>query len=115
MNLIQACMAFALVGVLVDAPVAVAQQPKPAEHAKAKKPEPVTGEMVSLNVAMKTLIVKTAPESEMKFTYSDTTEIVGVDKGAEGLTAKPGAIVTVTYDEHGTANIALKIEVKPKP
>lgn len=115
MNLIQACIAFAIVGAFGGAPAVWAQQPKPAEHAKAKKPEPVTGEMVSLNTATKTLIVKTAPESEMKFTYSDTTEIVGVDKGVEGLTAKPGAIVTVTYDEHGTANIALRIEVKPKP
>lgn len=35
--------------------------------------------------------------------------LIGVPPG------KQGAMVTVTYDEHGTANIALKIEVKPKP
>ena len=65
--------------------------------------------------AAKTLIVKSAPGSEMKFSYSDETEIVGAEKGPSGLATSSGTIVTVTYDVHGTANIALKIEVKPKP
>ncbi|HWI17330.1 MAG TPA: hypothetical protein VNT81_06265 [Vicinamibacterales bacterium] len=110
-------MAFAIAGALVGVPPVSAQQAKPpAGQAPAKKnPEPVTGEMVSLNTSTKTLIMKTAPETEMKFSYSDDTVIVGVDKGIEGLTGNPGVLLTVTYDEHGTANIALKIEVKPKP
>jgi hypothetical protein len=50
----------------------------------------------------------------MTFSYSPETEIVGADKGAEGLATKAGTIVTVTYTVHGTANVAVKIEVEPK-
>ena len=115
MNLIHACIALVAATVISGVPATAAQQPQqpPAEQ-RAKSPEPVTGEILSLNTATKTMVVKTTAESEMKFTYSDETEIVGADKGAEGLATKTGSIVTVTYDVHGTANIALKIEVKPK-
>ena len=114
MNLIQTCMALMIAAAMAgSAPVAAQQSTPPAGQAPAKKTEPVTGEMVSLNTSTRTLIVKTAPETDMKFTYSDDTVIVGVEKGVEGLIGKPGSVVTVTYDEHGTANIALKIEVKP--
>lgn len=117
MKLRQLCMAFAVAAATFSvAPAIDAQQAQPAEKARAQKPEPVTGELVALNPATKTLVVRTAPENDVKFTYSDETEIVGVDgKGVEGLTGKPGTMVTVTYDVHGTANIALKIEVSQKP
>ena len=49
----------------------------------------------------------------MKFSYSDTTEIVGAEKGASGLAAV-GTEVTVHYDSHGTARVATRIEVRPK-
>lgn len=116
MNLIHTCMALIVAGALTAASLAAQQQPAapPADHNRAKTPDPVTGEILSVDTTSKTLIVKTAPESEMKFTYSDETEVVGADKGAEGLAAKTGTIVTVTYDVHGTANVAVKIEVKPK-
>jgi hypothetical protein len=116
MKLIQTCTAFAIVGIFFTAPMAaIAQQAQPpASRPSDKKPEPVTGEILSINTSTKTLIVKTAEQTEMKFTYSEETVIVGADKGAEGLTGKPGAVVTVTYDIHGTANIALRIEVQPK-
>ena len=116
MNLIQTCSAFAIAAALaIGAPAAIARQSQPpAENARAKPPEPVTGEILSLNTGTKTLVVKTAADTEMKFTYSGETEIVGADKGTEGLATKAGSIVTVTYNVHGTANVAIKIEVKPK-
>ena len=115
MKMIHACMAFVATVAISVAPVAAAQQPqRPPTEERAKSPEPVTGEVVSINTETKTLVVKTTPDSDMKFSYSDETEIVGADKGAAGLATKTGSIVTVTYDVHGTANIALKIEVKPK-
>ncbi|HYB96721.1 MAG TPA: hypothetical protein VEC39_17235 [Vicinamibacterales bacterium] len=89
-------------------------QPAPVEHARAKTPEPVTGELLTLNPDTKTLVVKTNADTEVKFSYSDTTEIIGADKGASGLATTHGATVTVHYDVHGTANIATKIEVHPK-
>jgi hypothetical protein len=74
----------------------------------------VTGEIVSVDVNARTIVVKTTPDSEMKFSYSEETEIVGGEKGPAGLATSTGTTVTVTYDVHGTANIAIKIEVKPK-
>lgn len=115
MKLIHACIAFVAAAAISVAPVVAAQQPqRPSTEERAKSPDPVTGEVVSINTETKTLVVKTTPDSDMKFTYSDETEIVGADKGAAGLATKTGSTVTVTYDVHGTANIALKIEVKPK-
>jgi hypothetical protein len=115
MNLMHVCIALVATSVISVVPATATQQPQqpPAEQ-RAKSPEPVTGEIVSINTETKTLVVKTTPDSDMKFTYSEETEIVGADKGTEGLATKTGSIVTVTYDVHGTANIALKIEVKPK-
>ena len=84
------------------------------QQVRPKAPEPVTGELLSLNPDTKTLVIKTTADSEMKFSYSEQTEIVGADKGASGLATGAGATVTVTYDVHGTANVATKIEVKPK-
>jgi hypothetical protein len=116
MKLIQTCIALMIGGALAGVPNAFAsQQPQPpGEHTRAKTPEPVTGELISLDTSTKTLVLKTDAETQMKFSYSETTEIVGADKGSEGLATKAGSIVTVTYSVHGTANVAIKIEVKPK-
>jgi hypothetical protein len=50
----------------------------------------------------------------MKFNYSDQTVIVGADKGIEGFAGTGDTLVKVTYEEHGTAKVALRIEVLPK-
>jgi hypothetical protein len=114
MKLIHMCIAIGLaVGVT---PVIGAQQtvPPSADHARAQTPEPVTGEVLSVDEKVKTIIVKTTADTEMKFSYSDKTEIVGGEKGPQGLATSTGAIVTVTYGVHGTTNVAVKIEMKPK-
>jgi hypothetical protein len=115
MKFMHACIGLVAASLLSVVPAVADQQPQqtPGEQ-RAKSPEPVTGEIVSVNTETKTLIVKTTPDSDMKFTYSEDTQIVGADKGAEGLATKTGSLATVTYDVHGTANVALKIEVKPK-
>jgi hypothetical protein len=115
MKLIHTCIALSLAAIGLSAPAA-AQQPAPpaTQHERAKTPEPVSGEIVAVDDKTKTIVVKTAPDTEMKFNYSEETEIVGGEKGPEGLATSTGTLVTVTYDVHGTANIAIKIEVKPK-
>jgi hypothetical protein len=114
MNVIRTCIAVAIAG-LISVGTVAAQQPAPPQgtQERAKTPEPVTGELVSLTADNKTLVVK-INDREMKFTYTDSTEILGADKGASGLATQSGATVTVHYDVHGTANVATKIEVKPK-
>jgi hypothetical protein len=116
MKLIHACIGLSLAA-LVSASSVSAQQPAPpaGEHVRAKSPDPVTGEILAVDVNAKTIVIKTAPDTEMKFSYSEETEIVGGEKGPAGLATSTGTMVTVTYDVHGTANIAIKIEVKAKP
>ena len=110
-------LATALVALTVMAGPAIAQQ-KPATPAgtqspKETPPAPLTGEVVAVDDKAKTISIKTAAEGEVKFSYSDKTVIEGADKGAQGLVAT-GTEVTVTYDSHGTARVATKIEVRPK-
>lgn len=72
------------------------------------------GELVTVDTNAGTFAIKTAAEGEVKFSYTETTEIIGAEKGASGLAVKPGTEVTVHYDSHGTARVAMRIEVKPK-
>jgi hypothetical protein len=114
MNVLRTCTALVTASFLVTG--VAAAQPFAQEQQKQERPkalEPVTGELLSLNTDTKTLVVKTG-DSEMKFSFSEETEIVGADKGASGLATVSGATVTVTYQTHGTANVATKIEVMPK-
>ena len=113
MKLIHVCMALSLAGGLSPA-VAAAQQPAPPSAARDKTPEPVTGEIVSVDDKAKTITVKATADTEIKFSYSDETEIVGGEKGPQGLATSAGTIVTVTYGVHGTTNVAIKIELKEK-
>jgi hypothetical protein len=115
MNVVRTCTVVALASFLFTSSaeaLPLEQAPKP--QAPAKAPEPVTGQLVSLDTDSKTLAIKTAEDTEMKFSFSEDTEMVGTEKGASGLAAVSGATVTVTYQVHGTANVATKIEVKPK-
>ena len=116
MKFVHTCVALSLLGVVSSASVATAQQPKPpaGEVERAQPPEPVSGEILAVDDKAKTIVVKATADTEMKFSYSPETEIVGGDKGAEGLAASAGSLVTVTYGVHGTTNVAVKIELKPK-
>jgi hypothetical protein len=113
MKLIHVCMALSLAGAVSPAAVS-AQQTAPPAAARDKAPEPVTGEIVSVDDKTKTITVKATADTEMKFSYSEQTEIVGGEKGPEGLATSAGTIATITYGVHGTTNVATKIEVKPK-
>jgi hypothetical protein len=103
---------------MITAVPAVAQQQspeagQPKQQEKNTPPAPITGELVSVDESAKTIAVKTASEGELKFSYTDKTEIVGADKVASAL-AGVGTEVTVHYDSHGTAKVATRIEVRPK-
>ena len=109
-----AAVAILVIGITAVPAIAHQRPSSPAAGQQKKEaPAPVIGELLGVDDKSKTIIVK-AGETEMKFSYNDQTEIVGADKGLEGLTGKGGTVVKVTYDEHGTANVALKIEVERK-
>ena len=112
MKVVRTFVAVAIAGLISIGSVAAQQSTPPAgEQERAKTPEPVTGELVSIAADTKTLVVKTGADKEMTFTYSDQTEIMGADKGAAGLATAKGSMVTVHYTVRGTTNVAAKIEV----
>src|SRR5687768_15442704 len=111
--------ALMLVATTFAAAPAVAQRPspeggQPQQKEKEKPPAPLVGELVTVDLNARTFSIKTAAEGEVKFSYTENTEIIGTEKGASGLAANPGTEVTVHYDSHGTARVATRIEVRPK-
>ena len=107
--------AVAIVALSLTAGPVFAQKPSPEveQQKKEKPPAPMTGELVTVDESAKTFAIKTASEGEVKFSYSEKTVITGADKMVSGL-AGAGTQVTVTYDSHGTAKVATRIEVLPK-
>jgi hypothetical protein len=93
-----------------------AQKPSPEDpHTQTERvPQSLIGELVSVDTAARTFAIKTASEGEVKFSYTDKTEIVGTEKFESALAGTPGAEVRVQYDTHGTARVATRIEVRPR-
>src|SRR4249920_2627451 len=77
------------------------QAPPAAAQAKT-----ATGQLAKVDVKTKEITIKGADNKDMVFTYSEATQMTGVDGGAEGLTGKTGATLRVTYTERGGANLA---------
>lgn len=114
----QLAMTFAVAAIIGAVP-AFAQTPAPGAPPEqrqdaAKAPATVTGELVNVDSAAKSITVKKADATEMKFAYADDTEVVGADKGLSGLATMSGSEVRVTYSVKGTGNVATKIEVRAK-
>jgi Cu/Ag efflux protein CusF len=85
------------------------QAPPAAAQAKT-----ATGQLSKVDVKAKEITIKGADNKDMVFTYSEATQMTGVDGGAEGLTGKTGATLRVTYQERGGSNLASRIEVQEK-
>jgi len=95
-------------------PMSLASEQQQQQQKKEQPPPPLVGELLTVDTNARTFAIKTALEGEVKFSYSETTEIIGAEKGSSGLAANPGTEVTVHYDTHGTARIATRVEVRPK-
>ena len=95
-------LALAACGFLMFNSAAFAQTPAPAPDSqtqRAKAPAPISGDLVDVDTTAKTLAVKVADGSEVKFKYTDTTEITGAKDGAAGLATMKNAKVTVHFTE----------------
>ena len=87
-------LALAACGFLMFNSAAFAQTPAPAPDSqtqRAKAPAPISGDLVDVDTTAKTLAVKVADGSEVKFKYTDTTEITGAKDGAAGLATMKNA------------------------
>ena len=69
------------------------------------------GELTDVDAKSKTLTVKTAAGSEMKFKYDDSTKVTGSQKDAAGLATSTGRQVTINYKRDGQTNLVTSIDV----
>jgi Cu/Ag efflux protein CusF len=100
---------------LVFSLTAFAQQPPAAPPAGGGAPQApaaektYAGTLAKVDLAAKEIIVKGTDNKEMVFTFTDKTQMSGVEN-PQGLNGKTGANLKVTYRE-GPGNPASKIEV----
>ena len=80
----------------------------------AAQAKTATGQLSKVDVAAKEITIKGSDNKDIVFTYTDATQMTGVEGGAQGLTGKSGATLRVTYQERGGANLASRIEVQEK-
>ena len=80
----------------------------------AAQAKTATGTLSKVDVAAKEITIKGSDNKDIVFTYTDATQMSGVEGGAQGLTGKSGATLRVTYQERGGANLATRIEVQEK-
>ena len=101
LSLMAVAVAVMVVGL---APIAIAQQPAPAQTERTFE-----GELTKVDATAKTLSVKGT--TEMVFTWTDQTRVLGPEKTIQGLAAKAGTPLKVTYhaDQAGK-NMATQIE-----
>jgi len=81
--------------------------------AQAEKPGTFEGQLTKVDAAGKTISVKGAA-GEMQFRYDDKTQVQGPEKDIQGLAAKTGTPVRVTYRGEKDNAIATSIQVMEK-
>jgi hypothetical protein len=72
------------------------------------------GELVKIDTSAKTIVIKTASDPQMQFSYTEDTRVTGSDKDVAGLATMTGTSVTVHFTKKGQANVATEIEIQPK-
>jgi hypothetical protein len=104
--------ALALVS-MVAVPLTVsAQQAGQAQQAPAAAT--AQGELVSVDVTAKMLVVKPAAGQNMQFSFTEQTKITGANSPA-GLATMEGSQVTVKYTTKDRVQTATEIQISPKP
>jgi hypothetical protein len=94
------------------------QQPQARRQEASPKAQPAAmvfqGTLVQVDHDAKTLVVKSAEEKELQFTYTDATETVGTENTIQGLAGKPGENVKITYTVDQGVNHANRVEILPQ-
>ena len=92
-------------------PPAPSAQPAPQQEPAVQS---ISGELLSVDTAKKTLTVKATDGAEMIFTYNDDTKVSGSQENAAGLATSSGSKVSVKFKEDGGDKIATSIVVESK-
>ena len=86
----------------------------PERGGGAAQVKTATGELSKVDLAKKEITLKGSDNKDMVFTWTDATQMTGVEGGPQGLGVKTGATLRVTYTERGGSNQASRIEVQEK-
>ena len=97
---------------IVAVPLAVsAEQAAPAQQAPLSAT--ASGELVSVDVSAKTLVIKPASGQNMTFSFTDETKITGASNPA-GLATMSGSQATVKYTTKDRVQEATEIAIAAK-
>jgi hypothetical protein len=91
-----------------------AEQEQQAAPTQAEQSFSAEGELVRVNLDLKTFAIAAADGQELQFRFTDDTEIAGAQSGVEGLASMTGAHVMVEYRAEDRVAIATKIEIRPR-
>src|SRR6266700_5493710 len=69
------------------------------------------GHLMRVDTAGKSITVKGTGDLEMKFTYTEQTQVLGQEKTVQGLAGKVGTELRVTYRDAAGNHTATKIEM----
>ena len=92
-------------------PAAPSAPAAPAEQAPAAAT--AQGELVSVDVSAKTLVIKPTSGQNMTFSFTDQTKITGADSAA-GLATMEGSQATVKYTTKDRVQTATEISIAAK-
>jgi Cu/Ag efflux protein CusF len=70
------------------------------------------GEIVRVDTADRTVVIRTDTGSHMRFTYNDDTVVKGADDTISGLGTREGMLVSITYERQETKLVAKEIAVQ---
>lgn len=90
------------------------EAPPAAPGGGAAQVKTATGELSKVDLAKKEITLKGSDNKDMVFTWTDATQMTGVEGGPQGLGGKTGATLRVTYTDRGGSNQASRIEVQEK-
>jgi len=105
--------AFALVSIVAVPLTLSAGQAAPAQQppaAQAPAAQTAVGELVSVDVTAKSLVIKPASGANMTFSFTDETKITGAQNPA-GLATMSGSQATVRYTTRDKVLTATEIQI----
>ena len=108
--------AFALVSIVAVPLTLSAGQAAPAQQppaAQAPAAQTAVGELVSVDVTAKSLVIKPASGANMTFSFTDETKITGAQNPA-GLATMEGSQATVRYTTKDRVQTATEIQIAAK-
>jgi Cu/Ag efflux protein CusF len=110
-NTMKGCIAALAFVTFVAVPLTAGAQAAPPA-AQAPQTATASGELVKVDVAAKTLAIKSG-DREMQFSFTEDTKISGASSPA-GLATMEGSQATVRYVAKGNVNTATEIQISPK-